>query len=75
MRNNRLYNALMWLVKLLFLITIGYAASDISPDSGDEEDSIISDVTLNSVTNSYIPTHVTPVTEIRLSSFTDSMTT
>lgn len=75
MRSNRLYNAAMWLVKLLFLVTIGYAASDIAPENDCEETLDKSDVTLNVIPNSYIQSSAFEFTTIRLSSFTDSITT
>lgn len=75
MRYSQLYKAFMWLVRLLFLVTIGYAASDIATDSDNEEDTNVSDTTLHSSFNRYIPATATELTVIRLSSFTDSMTT
>lgn len=75
MRYNRLCNAAMWLVKLLFLVTIGYAASDIAPKNDCEEQLDRPDVTLKIPPNSYIQTDVLEFTTIRLSSFTDSITT
>ena len=74
MRYKRLYNVVMWLVKLLFLITIGYAASDISTDKQEQNDEKTPQTPCHFPTNCYLPDIGEPTT-IRLSSFTDSITT
>ncbi len=72
---DRLYTVFMWLVKLLFLFTIGYAATDIAPDSNKLSNTGHFSVVPDTKSITYLPNVAAGLTVIRLSSLTDSITT